>query len=313
MTLTQHRNRGESDLMNTASGSVRTDAQPAVTVIGLGEMGFALAGAFLDGGHPTTVWNRTPEKADPLVAKGADRSATVRDAVAASPLVVVSVQGNATARAVLESSGDVLSGRSVLNLTDGTSEEARAVAEWVGDQGARYLHGQIMTIAPGIGGAETVIFYGGSHAVFDHFRPTLQLIGGRGTLISADAGIPALYGMAVHGTMWGALNGFLHAAALLSSEGIEVRRFLDDAGPSVAALLASFPGIADEVDRGEYATPYGALQHHRPSVEDLVRESRARNIDVEFPGYTLGLVNKAVEDGHADDSYSRLVEHFRQR
>lgn len=297
--------------MNTASE--RTDAQPAVTVIGLGEMGFALAGAFLDGGHPTTVWNRTPEKADTLVARGAERAATVRDAVAASPLVVVSVKGNATAREVLESSGDALSGRAVLNLTDGTSTEARAVAEWVKDQGAQYLHGQIMTIAPGIGGAETVIFYGGSDAVYDDYRPALQLIGGRGTLISADAGVPTLYGMAVHGTMWGTLNGFLHAAALLSSEGIEVKRFLDDAGPSVAALLASFPMIADEVDRSEYATQYGALQHHRPSVEDLVRESRARNIDAEFPGYTLGLVNKAVEDGHANDSYSRLIEHFRKQ
>ncbi|MEU6949485.1 NAD(P)-binding domain-containing protein [Streptomyces sp. NPDC046316] len=297
--------------MTTASE--RTDAEPTVTVIGLGEMGFALAGAFLDGGHATTVWNRTPDKAGDLVARGAERAASVRDAVAASPLVVVSVKGNATARAVLESAGDALAGRSVLNLTDGTSAEARAVAEWAGDQGAQYLHGQIMTIAPGIGGAESVVFYGGSDAVFGQFRTTLQLVGGRGTLISADAGVPALYGMAVHGTMWGALNGFLHAAALLSSEGIETRRFLDDARPSVDALLGFLPVIADEVDRGEYATPYGALQHHRPSVEDLVRESEARNIDAEFPRYTLGLVNEAVENGHAHDSYSQLIEHFRKK
>ncbi|MFD3534001.1 hypothetical protein [Streptomyces sp. NPDC058664] len=160
--------------------------------------------------------------------------------------MVVSVKGNATARAVLESAGDALAGRSVPNLTDGTSGDARAVAEWVGDQGARYLHGQIMTIAPGIGGVETVVFYGGSDAVFARFGPTLRLIGGRGTPISADAGVPALYGMAVHGTMWGALNGFLHAAALLSSEGIGAERFPADAGPSVAALLGSLPMIADD-------------------------------------------------------------------
>ncbi|MDV5142759.1 NAD(P)-binding domain-containing protein [Streptomyces sp. SBC-4] len=71
--------------MTTASAP--TDAQPAVpvpvTVIGLGEMGFTLASAFLAGGHPTTVWNRTPERADALVAKGARRAATVREAVAA--------------------------------------------------------------------------------------------------------------------------------------------------------------------------------------------------------------------------------------
>ncbi|MER7515064.1 NAD(P)-binding domain-containing protein [Streptomyces sp. NPDC126499] len=296
-----------------AEADANANARPPVTVIGLGEMGFALADAFLTGGHPTTVYNRTPEKADPLVAKGAKPAATVRDAVAAGDLVIVSVKGNTTARALLEQAGDALFGRSVLNLTDGTSAEARAVAAWATAQGARYLHGQIMTIAPGIGGAETVVFYGGSDAVFHDFHPTLRRIGGRGTLVSADAGLPALYGMAVHGTMWGALNGFLHAAALLTSEGIEVKRFLDDAGPSVTALMASLPMIADEVDRGAYATRYGALQHHRPSLEDLVRESEARNVDVEFPGYTLGLVDRAVADGHADDSYARLIEYFRKR
>jgi 3-hydroxyisobutyrate dehydrogenase-like beta-hydroxyacid dehydrogenase len=42
-----------------------------VTVIGLGLMGRALATAFLRAGHPTTVWNRTPAKAEQLVAQGA--------------------------------------------------------------------------------------------------------------------------------------------------------------------------------------------------------------------------------------------------
>ncbi|MEV0116548.1 NAD(P)-binding domain-containing protein [Streptomyces sp. NPDC050844] len=297
--------------MTTASP--QTEAKPAVTVIGLGEMGFTLASAFLDGGHPTTVWNRTPEKADDLVARGAELAASVRDAVTAGSLVVVSVKGNATARELLEAAGDdALSGRAVLNLTDGTSAEARAVADWATAQGAQYLHGQIMTIAPGIGGAESVVFYGGSDTVYDRYQPTLQLIGGRGALVADDPGVPTLYGMAVHDTMWGTLNGFLHAAALLSSEGIEAKRFLDDAGASVSALLGYLPMIAGEVDRAEYATEYGALQHHRPSVEDLIRESRARNIDAEFPSYTLGLVNKAVEGGHAGDSYSRLIEQFRK-
>jgi 3-hydroxyisobutyrate dehydrogenase-like beta-hydroxyacid dehydrogenase len=297
--------------MTTTSAS--TNAGAAVTVIGLGEMGSALAGAFLDGGHPTTVWNRTPGKADALVAKGARRAATVRDAVVASALVVVNVKGGTVAREILESAGDALAGRAVVNLSDGTSTEARAVAEWVTGQGAEYLHGQIMTIAPGVGHPEAVVFYGGAEAVYDRYRSTLRLLGGRGNLIAADAGVPALYGMAVHGTMWGTLNGFLHAAALLSSEGIDVKRFLDHAGASVSALVSFLPSIADEVDRGRHAVEYGALRHHLPSVQDLVRESRARGIDEELPGYTLALVAKAVDEGHADDSYSRLIEHFRKR
>ncbi len=59
-----------------------------VTVVGLGPMGRALAEAFIEAGHPTTVWNRSPEKAAPLVAKGAAHAEAIGEAVAASPLTV---------------------------------------------------------------------------------------------------------------------------------------------------------------------------------------------------------------------------------
>ncbi|MFQ6331468.1 NAD(P)-binding domain-containing protein [Nocardia sp. CWNU-33] len=47
-----------------------------VIVIGLGSMGSALAEAFVRAGHPTTVWNRSPEKAASLVARGATSGAS---------------------------------------------------------------------------------------------------------------------------------------------------------------------------------------------------------------------------------------------
>lgn len=286
-------------------------ASIAVTVIGLGEMGSAVADAFLERGHRVTVWNRTPGKADALVAKGARNVETVRDAVLAGELVVVSVKGNASVLGLLDGAGDALGGRTVLNLTDGTSAEAAAVAERVRDGGAEHLHGQIMTIAPGVGHEDAVVFYGGAEPVHERLRPVLRALGGRGTWVSADPGAAVLYGMAVHDTMWGLLNGFLHAAALLSDAGIEAKRFLERARPSMAALTSFLPSIADEVDAGEHAVPFGALRHHLPSVEDVVRESRARGIDDELPEYTRTLVARALGQGHGDDSYSRLVEHFR--
>ncbi|MFC7722700.1 NAD(P)-binding domain-containing protein [Nonomuraea recticatena] len=42
-----------------------TDHRTPVTVLGLGSMGTALAEAFIEAGHPTTVWNRTASKAAP--------------------------------------------------------------------------------------------------------------------------------------------------------------------------------------------------------------------------------------------------------
>ncbi|MER7014696.1 NAD(P)-binding domain-containing protein [Saccharopolyspora sp. NPDC000359] len=290
---------------------VDTEVRPGVTVIGLGEMGSALAGAYLGAGHRTTVWNRTAARADALVARGAERAGTVREAVRASPIVVVSVQGNDVAREVLDTAGEELAGRVVVNLTDGPSASAREVAELVAARDAWYLHGQIMTIAPGVGAPEAVVFYGGDRAAYDRYRSELELLGGRSVFVSADPGVPGLYGMAVHGTMWGLLNGFLHAAAMLSSEGITTKQFLEHADPSMAALAAFLPMIGDEVDRGEHATEFGGLKHHLPSIDDLVLESRARGLDAELPEYTQGLVDRALADGHGDDSYSRLVDYFR--
>jgi 3-hydroxyisobutyrate dehydrogenase-like beta-hydroxyacid dehydrogenase len=51
-----------------------------VGFIGLGNMGSGMAASLLKAGHGITVYNRTPEKAKPLVEKGARKAASVADA-----------------------------------------------------------------------------------------------------------------------------------------------------------------------------------------------------------------------------------------
>lgn len=282
-----------------------------IAVIGLGEMGSALASALLAAGHSVTVWNRSASKADPLVTAGAVLAASAEAAASAARLVVVNVQGGDTAVELLRSMGPGLPGRTVVNLTDSTSGQVETAARLAAAHDAQYLHGQIMTIAPAIGASDTVIFYGGTRRTFDRHEAVLRVLGGRSTHVSPDPATPVLYGMAVHGTMWGLLNGYLHAAALLGAAGISLRRFFEDAEPSMMSMMSLVPMLADEIDRGEYATPFGALGHHLPSIDDLLDESRTRGIDTELPEYTRRVVAEALAAGYRDDSYSRLVEHFR--
>src|SRR3954447_27025029 len=131
-----------------------------VTVLGLGAMGSALARAFLAAGHPTTVWNRTPDRSPELDALGAVRARTTTEAVAASPLVVVCLLVDAPLRAALE--GLDLTGKAVVNLTNATPEQARATAESVTSAGGQYLDGGIMAVPEMIGGPAAFIFYSGS-------------------------------------------------------------------------------------------------------------------------------------------------------
>ncbi|MDG4866251.1 NAD(P)-binding domain-containing protein, partial [Streptomyces sp. T-3] len=52
-----------------------------IAFLGLGHMGAPMARQLLRAGHPLTVWNRTPAKAEPLVAAGARPAADPAEAV----------------------------------------------------------------------------------------------------------------------------------------------------------------------------------------------------------------------------------------
>ena len=55
--------------------------------LGLGQMGFAIAGLLLDKGHEITVWNRTASTAQPLADRGAKPAATPAEAVRSAGIV----------------------------------------------------------------------------------------------------------------------------------------------------------------------------------------------------------------------------------
>src|SRR4051794_39167938 len=93
-----------------------------VTVIGTGNMGSALARAFIDAGNEVTVWNRTASKALPLAEQGARVADDAAAAVAASDVVVVCLAQYDQVEAALweAADGDVLPGRTIVNLTWGS-------------------------------------------------------------------------------------------------------------------------------------------------------------------------------------------------
>src|ERR1700754_227939 len=99
-----------------------------VTVVGLGNLGRALAETFLRNGHPTTVWNRSAAKGEALVAGGATAAATAAEAIVAGELVLVALLDPAATREVLAGAADAVRGRALVNLTSGGPEDARELA-----------------------------------------------------------------------------------------------------------------------------------------------------------------------------------------
>src|SRR3569623_1144785 len=77
-----------------------------VAVLGMGAMGSRMAISLLKAGHSVTVWNRTPDRAKPLVEQGASTAASPRDAAKGADVVLSVVRDNAASRRVWLSPDD---------------------------------------------------------------------------------------------------------------------------------------------------------------------------------------------------------------
>lgn len=85
-----------------------------IAYLGLGMMGSAIAGNLLRAGHTLSVWNRSPDKAEALVAEGATLAATPRDAVEGADVAFTMVADDAALLGLLEGPDGLLAG-----LTEG--------------------------------------------------------------------------------------------------------------------------------------------------------------------------------------------------
>jgi 3-hydroxyisobutyrate dehydrogenase-like beta-hydroxyacid dehydrogenase len=285
----------------------RTDTP--VTVIGLGLMGRALAGAFLKAGHPTTVWNRTTSKADRLVAEGARLAPTVGDALKASSLTIICVTDYQAMRELLGARDIELESTMLINLTSSSSAEARAAAQWAEQRGADYLDGAIMAIPPAIGTAEAVILYSGPQTDFEAHKSTLDALG-TVTYLGADHGLASLYDVAGLAMMWSVLNAWLQGTALLRTAGVDAGTYAPFA-QWIAALVAEWlPGYAEQIDSGSFPAEVSALETDARAMAHLIEESEAVDVNAELPRLIKAMADRSIAAGHGGEQYPVLIEEF---
>jgi 3-hydroxyisobutyrate dehydrogenase-like beta-hydroxyacid dehydrogenase len=272
-------------------------------------MGSALAGAFLRAGHPTTVWNRSVEKSEPLVAAGAIQAETVLDATRASPLVIVCLLDDAALHSALDPAAETLSDRVLVNLTSGTPEQARTTAAWGAQHGIDYLDGKILAFPSTIGTAEAFLLYSGAHEAFRAHEPTLAALGSS-THLGPDPGLASLYDISLLGLMYGTVAGFLHSLAVLGADGVDPEAFLPYATELIGGLQTLLDDIANQVQSGEYGGREANLEMQAVFMDHMIEVSEARGVDPTFPAYVKGLMEQAIAAGHGRDDVGRIVEGF---
>lgn len=136
-----------------------------VGVIGLGLMGTALAERLLDAGYDVEVYNRTREKADPLVARGARWS---DNPLAACDRVLISLYTTQTVEEVLRKlDAGLRRGQILVDTTTGDPAQSAALGERLAARGVDYLDAPVSGSSQQTRRGEVTTIVGGPREAFD--------------------------------------------------------------------------------------------------------------------------------------------------
>jgi 3-hydroxyisobutyrate dehydrogenase-like beta-hydroxyacid dehydrogenase len=298
-------------MLSLAGRSTRWEVEgmnpESVTIIGLGQMGSALATVLLDRGHEITVWNRSPQKAKALVDRGAALAASPAEAMAATSLTIACVLDYDVLRSVLTP----VEAKTLINLTSGSPEQAVAAEAWAQSHGASYLDGAIMTTPPGVGNPDLMFLYSGSSEVMSAHRATLAGLGDP-TFLGADPGLASLYDSALLGLMWATMTGWLHGTAVVTADGAKAVDYTTLAVRWLTAVAGFMTTYAPQVDEGRYPGSDATVDVQIATIDHLIHAAEKRSVDNALPQLLKQAMAKAKATGHGLDSFGSVIEVLRR-
>lgn len=278
----------------------------SVSLLGLGNMGCALAIALLPSHEEVTVWNRTRGKARDLVAAGAVEANTIGDAVRASGTIVVCLLDHASIHEALDPVIEHLRGRTLLNVTTTSPAEARELDRWASAAGLEYLDGGILAVPSMIGSPRSEILYSGDSQAFIRLQPVLARWG-RSTFVGTDAGLASLYDLALLAGMYVMHAGYMQGAALVATAGVSATDFADRAANWLTDMTGAFARFGRVIDSAEYALP-GQQSLDFSDLSKLVEATAEAGVGNEPIAMVQRLIDAQRALGHGSDGLARIYE-----
>lgn len=195
-----------------------------VAFLGLGVMGFPMAGHLAAAGHEVTVYNRTAAKAESWVARhGGRAAATPREAAAGQEFVFACVGNDDDLRAVTLGAEGAFAGMADdASFVDHTTASAIVARELAAAAGGRFgvLDAPVSGGQAGAEAGRLTVMVGGSAADFERARP---VIGAYGANIShiGPAGAGQLAKMVNQICIAGVVQGLAEGLAFAQAAGLD--------------------------------------------------------------------------------------------
>ena len=201
-----------------------------VGFLGLGQMGAAIAANILKAGHDLRVWNRSPEKAEPLVSRGAI-ARTPREAADGRDIVITMLADDAALEQVLSGDDGLIAGLGANALHVSMSTIAVATADAIAarhaSRGQRYISAPVFGRPDAAAAAKLFVLAGGAAAEVERARPILDAIGQRVFVVGERPSAANLVKLCGNFTILAAIETMGEAMALAEKGGVGKAKLLE--------------------------------------------------------------------------------------
>jgi 3-hydroxyisobutyrate dehydrogenase-like beta-hydroxyacid dehydrogenase len=284
-----------------------------IAFLGLGAMGSRMAARLLEAGYDLSVFNRTPDRAAPLVERGASFEDSPRAAAAGCDIVISMVRDDEASREIwLDPARGALVGLSdeaiaieSSTLTPAWVEELHSA---MAERQLRFIDAPVVGTRPQAEAGQLIYLVGGDVAVLERVRAVLLTIGGAihhagpigaGTVMKLA--VNALFGIQV--AALGEVLGMTRRSGISDADAIEALSSMPVTSPAlkgVGALVAArkfdpmFPIELVDKDMGYYVKTAERVGSNTP-IGSAVRAVYQQAIEAGFGGDNIAGVAKVFD------------------
>lgn len=254
--------------------------------IGTGVMGQSMCGHLLDAGYPVRVYNRSPQKLQPLIQKGAMACTSPAEAAAECDVVFTIVGFPHDVKSVILGQQGILStlkeNAVVVDMTTSSPELAKQIALTARQHGTHSLDAPVSGGDLGAREATLAIMVGGEKSVFDRVYPLFSLMG-KNIRLMGESGAGQHTKMTnqilIAGTMIGVVESLLYA----QKSGMDMDAIIDVIGSGAAASW-SINNLGRRIAQNDF-TPGFYIKHFIKDMGIALEEAKAMNLCL--PGLAL--------------------------
>ncbi|MEX1168140.1 MAG: NAD(P)-dependent oxidoreductase [Hydrogenophaga sp.] len=209
-----------------------------VAFIGLGVMGFPMAGHLAKAGHSVTVYNRSLAKAEAWCAEfGGHHQPTPREAAAGADVVFACVGNDSDLRAVTLGADGAFAGMQPGNVfvdhTTASADVARTLHSAAKTLGLGFIDAPVSGGQAGAQNGALTVMCGGDAAAFDRVKPVGMAFAKAFTLMG-DSGAGQLTKMVNQICIAGLVQGLAEAIAFGQKAGLDMEQALGVIGKGAA-------------------------------------------------------------------------------